>query len=375
MLLKAIVGTVKDFWRMRQMPLQVRPKDTQSVITDVIGDEAQKGKLLNAGPILAHMDVVAGAISYRLSMGAAATISFDRVDLVKPVFHGDQVRLEGEVIGLGKSSIAVQVNVFRHDITTDTLEHTHDAIITMVAINRFGRPRKSLPELYDADRAEYCLKMSELAKQRKELSFRWRNEQDEVDELAFIKQSDLLPMESKAAYVSVSDTEVEVRNCFLPRNLNPHDTVFGGDLLSWMDKIALHCAQKFTKSEKMVTISMNRVIFKLPILMLDMVRMRARVVHVDHFHLEVEVEVFIHSVLHGAERKSHSGYFTVLNVDDNKFKRIGKGLKIDENKQDEMRMLLKAQKRLKFEEEDTNLYALKTRILAGEFAADPPKHP
>ncbi|ETO59385.1 hypothetical protein F444_22244 [Phytophthora nicotianae P1976] len=375
MTLKALVGTVKDLWRMRSMPAQVRPKDTRSVITDIIGDESQKGKVLNAGPILALMDVVAGAISYRLSMGAAATISFDRVDLVKPVFHGDHVRLEGEVIGLGKSSMAVQVRVFRHDLKTDTLQHTHDAIITMVAINRFGRPRECLPELFDPNNADHCLKMSELAKQRKDLSSLWRHEQDTVNALPFIKQSDLATLQSKAERVAVSDTVVEVRNCFLPRNLNPHDTVFGGDLLVWMDKIALHCAQKFTRSEKMVTIAMNRVLFKLPILMLDMVRMRARVVHVDHFHLEVEVEVFIHSIISGGERKSHSGYFTVLNLDDNnKFKPIEKGLKIDETNQEEMRIHMKAQKRRNFEGEDTNLLALKTRILSGEFAADQHKH-
>ncbi|KAG6595965.1 ATP-binding Cassette (ABC) superfamily [Phytophthora cinnamomi] len=375
MLVKVLLGTTKDLWRMRRMPAQVRPKDTQSIITDVIGDESQKGKMLRTGPILALMDVVAGAISYRLSMGAAATISFDRVDLVKPVFHGDHVRLEGEVIGLGNSSMAVQVSAFRHDIATDTLQHTHDAIITMVAINRFGRPRKGLPQLFDADRADYCLRLSELAKQRKELSFRWMKDQDAVDKLPFIKQTDLLPFESKAGYVSVSETEVGVRNCFLPRHLNPHDTVFGGDLLSWMDKIALHCAQKFTRSEKMVTIAMNRVLFKLPILMLDMVKMRARVVNVDRFHLEVEVEVFIDSIIDGGERKSHSGYFTVLNLDDkDKFKAIDKGLKVDESNQDEMRVLLKAQRRLKFEGEDTNLHALKARILSGDFAADQPNH-
>lgn len=36
MLLKALIGTAKDLWRMRRMPAQVRPKDTQSIITDVI---------------------------------------------------------------------------------------------------------------------------------------------------------------------------------------------------------------------------------------------------------------------------------------------------------------------------------------------------
>ncbi|RLN58750.1 hypothetical protein BBJ29_004218 [Phytophthora kernoviae] len=325
------------------------------------GDVNHQGKLVGMGPILSLMDIVAGAVSYRVSLGPVATISFDRVDLVKPVFHGDLVRLEGEIVALGNSSMAVQISGYRHDIPTGSFQHTHNAIITMVAINRFGRPRKGLPELYDPDHADYCHKMREITDQRRELAKRWRMEQDAVDEIPIIKRADLHPGEKKEEYISVSDTDIEVRNWFMPRSLNPHDTVFGGDLLAWMDQAALYCAQNFTKSKRMVTITMNRMVFKLPISMLDIVSLSARVVNVRRYRLEVEVDVFVESAIDGAKRKSHSGYFAVVHYNENnEAKEIKKGITIDENNQHEMRMLMKAQKREEFSEENKNLYSLKT---------------
>lgn len=217
----------------------------------------------------------------RVSRGPTATISFDRVDLVKPVFHGDLIRLEGEVISLSRSAMAIHVSGFRHDLSTGAFQHTHMAIVTMVAINRFGRPRRGLPELFDPDRAEHCLKVRDMAHRRLELFKRWRKEQAAVDECAFISSSELMvPKEPKSECVAVSDTAIELRNWFLPRNLNINETVFGGDLLTWMDKAALYCARNFSKSDNMATISMNRVQFKLPIRASDIVTMRARVVNV-----------------------------------------------------------------------------------------------
>lgn len=216
-----------------------------------------------------------------MSRGPTATISFDRVDLVNPVFHGDLIRVEAEVISLSRSAMAIQVSGFRHDLPSGSFQHTHNAIVTMVAINRFGRPRPGLPELFDPDRAEHCLKVRDMAQRRRELFTRWRNEQAAVDERAFISSSEVAASkEPKSEYVAVGDTAIELRNWFLPRSLNINDTVFGGELLTWMDKAALYCARNFSKSDHMTTIAMNRVQFKLPILVSDIVTMRARVVNV-----------------------------------------------------------------------------------------------
>lgn len=120
--------------------------------------------------------------------------------------------------------------------------------------------------------------MRESATMRKDLAIRWRKEQDAVSTIPFITRDQLFtPSDFKEEYVAVKDTEIEMRNWFLPRNLNINQTVFGGDLLTWMDKAALYCARNFTKSENMVTIAMNRILFKLPILATDVVTMRSRV--------------------------------------------------------------------------------------------------
>ncbi|GAB9465439.1 hypothetical protein Gpo141_00002847 [Globisporangium polare] len=360
MLVKALVGTAKDLWQRRLLPAQVRAKDTRLAFAEIIGNESLKGAMVPTGPILELMDVLAGSISLRVSRGPTATISFDRVDLVKPVFHGDLVRLEGQVISMNNSSMAIQCCGFRHDVQSGKFQHTHSAIITMVAINRFGRPRKGLPPLFDDDHAEHCLKMRDTARLRKELAFRWRKDQDDVDKLPFISKDMVQMPQDKEQYVPVSETEIEVRNWFLPRNLNVNETLFGGDLLSWMDKAALYCAKNFTKSERMVTIAMNRVLFKLPISSSDVVTLKARVANVRRFRLEVEVEVFVDPADQSGTRKSHTGYFTVLNIDAaGQFKPIHKGLLIDEASQTDMRALLKAQKRWQFEEEDKNLHSLK----------------
>jgi acyl-CoA hydrolase len=57
----------------------------------------------------------------------------------------------------------------------------------------------------------------------------------------------------------------QVKRQFLPRHVNHQNTIFGGEILLWMDRVATYTARKFTGNPNMITISMNRLFFKHPI--------------------------------------------------------------------------------------------------------------
>lgn len=151
---------------------------------------------------------------------------------------------------------------------------THNALVTMVAIQSNGKPRKGLNPLPDNSSSGYAL-----ALKRKALAKKWMEDQEAVDQLHRIKLSQIETGEnsSKDFQLAIAKTLVEVQRGFLPRHENPNKTIFGGDVLTWMDKAALYCAQNFTKNVNMVTISMDRIFFKRPIRISEIVYMRARV--------------------------------------------------------------------------------------------------
>ena len=123
----------------------------------------------------------------------------------------------------------------------------------------------------------------------------------------------------------------------------------------------------------MATVSVNRISFKSPVTTEDIVSMRAHVVSVRYslqdaseyclimmsrrHTLEVEVEVFVERMGSGEKKKSHSGYFTCVNLDAAQRPAFIKtGLAVDEADQDGMRYLLKAQKRWEFDLEGQHLH-------------------
>lgn len=350
-----------------EQPKVINVRDTRLAYADIIGEESLNGNLISAGPVLERLDIFGAAVAENVAKKAIATMSVDRVDMMNQIAHGDLIRLEGQVLHTGRSSLSVQISGFRHDLETGKYVHTLSAIMSCVALDENKRPSRGLPTLRDDENPAYLEKLEATTAQRKDLFTRWQNVQDMVDQMPYISRDmiHLFDQNEKTHFIPIPDTLIEVQNSFLPKHLNRNNTIFGGEVLMWMDKVALYCARNFTKNINMVTVSMNRIFFKLPITMDDIVTMNARVTSARRHHLEVEVEVFVERIGSGERRLSHTGYFTVVNLDRSyRPKLILQGLQVDENNQDSMRRLLKAQHRWLFDDEDKQLLCLEPLSLS-----------
>jgi len=219
------------------------------------------------------------------------------------------------------------------------------SFITMVAVDGEGRPNKSIPGLIYETPEEERIRAEVL--RRKEAIGRWLAVQAAVDSGPPLRARDVEePINrEKREWLTPAETEIEVRRQFLPRNLNQRGTIFGGDVLLWMDRVATYTARHFTGNRNMITLAMNRIFFKQPISSLDWVTMTARVVYVRRYTLEVEIAVSLQR-LNGERIASHSGDFTVLSYDEAGFKRpIGTGLRLDDADQAGLRAYEKAKAR------------------------------
>ncbi|KAF1323912.1 Atp-binding protein, partial [Globisporangium splendens] len=314
---------------------RITSEETRCAHAAVFGDEALRGKLLGSGPILHQVDLLVAEVCNVIAQKPVVTVAFDTFRLLRPVYHGDFIRLEGRGISVNSSSMVCQVSVYRQDFATGEFQLTHNVVATFVAMGKDGKVSRGLPTLYDPLRPAECAQLQELAAKRKELTARWQQAQTAVTQMGTITHA-MIPRHKYAAgrkAIDIQTTVVETRHTFIMKHANVHGNVFGGVLLEWMDHLALYCARQFTKNYNMVTVGMDRVHFKLPINLHHMVSIRARICRVR--------------------------YFEVLNLeDDNRKREIHLDVTADENDQDAMQSLLKAQRRGQFEKHDAELLAL-----------------
>lgn len=114
----------------------------------------------------------------------------------------------------------------------------------------------------------------------------------------------------------VSETQHETSEIMMPQHANNLGHVFGGVILSMMDRTAAVAAIRHARTT-CVTASIDRVDFREPIHLGDLVIMKASVNFVGTTSMEIGVRVEAEDLLSGKRRHTNSCYLTFVAVDRN----------------------------------------------------------
>ena len=114
----------------------------------------------------------------------------------------------------------------------------------------------------------------------------------------------------------VSESQHETSELMMPQDANNLGHVFGGVVLAMMDKVAAIAAFRHCRTN-VVTASIDRVDFREPVHVGDLVVMKASVNFAGRTSMEVGVRVEAEDLLSGNRRHTNSCYLTFVAIDRN----------------------------------------------------------
>ena len=112
----------------------------------------------------------------------------------------------------------------------------------------------------------------------------------------------------------VRESQHETSEIMMPQHANNLGHVFGGVILSMMDRTAAVSAIRHARNS-CVTVSIDRVDFREPIHLGDLIVMRSSVNFAGRTSVEVGVRVEAENIITGARRHTNSCYLTFVAVD------------------------------------------------------------
>lgn len=105
--------------------------------------------------------------------------------------------------------------------------------------------------------------------------------------------------------------EARLLESVFPTDTNPRGNLFGGTLVSWMDKAAGFAAMRRSRTV-VVTAAIEDIAFSVPIVVGDIVEVNARVISVGRTSMRVRVDVSKENPITGTSEPCTTGHFTMV---------------------------------------------------------------
>jgi acyl-CoA thioesterase YciA len=93
------------------------------------------------GWVLSQMDIAAGIVASRRANGPVATVAIEAMEFIAPIHLRDLISVFAHVERVGRTSMAVRIEVVAHRDLGATEVKVTEGIFTFVAIDDQARPR------------------------------------------------------------------------------------------------------------------------------------------------------------------------------------------------------------------------------------------
>ena len=119
----------------------------------------------------------------------------------------------------------------------------------------------------------------------------------------------------------IKSSETRIFKAVFPNTTNHYDTLFGGTAMHMMDEVAFITATRFSR-QRMVTVSSDRIDFKMPIPAGTIVELVGTVSHIGNTSMKVKVEIYVEQMYSEDREKAVTGEFSFVAIDDIKNLRL-----------------------------------------------------
>ena len=93
------------------------------------------------GWVLSQMDIAAGIVASRRAGGSVATVAIDKMEFIEPIHLRDVISVYAEIERVGRTSMAIRIEVVATRDRGQTEKKVTEAIFTFVALDEQHRPR------------------------------------------------------------------------------------------------------------------------------------------------------------------------------------------------------------------------------------------
>jgi acyl-CoA hydrolase len=112
----------------------------------------------------------------------------------------------------------------------------------------------------------------------------------------------------------IEHSKTRITKLVFPQDTNPIGTLYGGTAMKWMDEVAFLAATRFARRQ-VVTVSMDRVDFKVPIPEGAIVELIGEVTRVGNTSVTVRVQILREDPFSGGQELAIEGELVLVAVD------------------------------------------------------------